>query len=309
MANKSNPSFIVRSRKTTDRRPELCWMNISVEKLKKAAKLDGAEYYFHCHVGDEDFSYRLNARQLLETFKDKKVRTKRSRGRDAHSFYIEYGTGELVHSLSDCHLHEEENTICKLEFCKKGKVGKIEKTKTLEEIFSESKLEKAMTWHERKLLAKLIAKTAIFATVEDFEEDKRQAKHPHIRRKHAHEKQGWKGNEYLDDNTYPNAQMKAVAAKRYNLAPRGYTTCHIWEQTCYDTRYHTCIANLVLLPSAIASLSDFDKQIQDILKFRAWELFKWSPSGKRVPKPSHYPVNWVDFTPKQKKTKKEKSFK
>ena len=87
--------------------------------------------------------------------------------------------------------------------------------------------------------------------------------------------------------------MKAIAAKRYNLAPRSYTTCHIWEQTCYDTRYHTCIANLVLIPSAIASLSDFDKQIHDILKFQAWELFKWPPSGKRVPKPSHYPTNWA----------------
>ena len=290
MANKSNPSFIVRSWKATDRRPDLCWMNIGVEKLKKAAKLGKEDYYFHCCVGDEDFNYCLNAQHLLETFKGKKVRIKRSKRKDAYNFYIEYGTGELVHSLSECHLHEKENTICKLKREKNGKIGEI---KRIEEISAEKELENVLKSKERKLLAKLIAKTAIFATAEDFEEDKRQAKHPHIRRKHAHEKRGWKGDEYLDDNTYPNAQMKAMAAKRYNLAPRSYTTCHIWEQTCYDTRYHTCIANLVLLPSAIASLSDFDKQIQDILKFRAWELFKWSPSGKRVPKPSHYPTNWV----------------
>ena len=290
MANKSNPSFIVGSRKATDRRPDLCWMNIGVEKLKKAAKLGKEDYYFHCYVGDEEFDYYLNAQQLLETFKDKKVRIKRSKGRDAYSFYIQYGTGELVHSLSECHLHEEENTICKLKREKNGKIGEIKK---IEEISAEKELENALKSKERKLLAELIAKTAIFATAEDFEEDKRQAKHPHIRRKHAHEKRGWKGDEYLDDNTYPNAQMKAMGAKRYNLAPRSYTTCHIWEQTCYDTRCHTCIANLVLLPSAIASLSDFDKQIQDILKFRAWELFKWSPSGKPVPRPDDYPRGWA----------------
>ena len=135
MANKSNPSFIVRSRRATDRRPDLCWMNIGVEKLKKAAKLGREDYYFHCHVGDEDFNYCLNAQHLLETFKDKKVRIKRSRGRDVYNFYIEYGTGELVHSLSECHSHEKENTICKLKREKNGKIGKIKK---IEEMSAES---------------------------------------------------------------------------------------------------------------------------------------------------------------------------
>lgn len=120
MANKSDPSFIVRSWKATDRRSDLCWMDIGVEKLKKAAKLGEEEYHFHCFVGGKEFGYYLNAQQLLETFKDKKVRIKRSGGRDAYSFYIRYGTGELVHSLSECHLHEKENTICKLEREKNG---------------------------------------------------------------------------------------------------------------------------------------------------------------------------------------------
>ena len=159
----------------------------------------------------------------------------------------------------------------------------------------------------------LIARTALWAKKEDHlrckSKDGRDiyAASPHVRRKRVGEKRGEytdvEGNEvyrekgkkyYLDDNSYPNAQMKA-ALKRQGIIPKGYETCHIWEETCYDPRYHTCFANLVLLPRAIASLSDHDDNIRDILKYRAYKLFDFWPDEYNPPpveEPKNYPSEW-----------------
>ena len=103
-------------------------------------------------------------------------------------------------------------------------------------------------------------------------------------------KRGKQNGERMDDNSYPNKQMKTSMKKR-GIIPSGYETCHIWEGTCYDPRYHTCYANLVLLPRAIASLSDHSENIRAILKYRAFELFGFKPEGADDPvRPENYPA-------------------
>lgn len=96
----------------------------------------------------------------------------------------------------------------------------------------------------------------------------------------------------LDDNTYANRAMKQAlpaGAKGFDNC----TVCHVWAISCYDERYHTCIANLVILPSALASLSDYDPQVRAALQFRSWELYGWHPHDRERPlRPESYPRNW-----------------
>ena len=78
---------------------------------------------------------------------------------------------------------------------------------------------------------------------------------------------------------------------RKNLV--GFECCHIWPRTCYDPRYHTAIANLVLLPRVLAGLTDHDPSIQRAIQYRAFELYRWYPDGEQPPEqPQVYPENW-----------------
>lgn len=118
---------------------------------------------------------------------------------------------------------------------------------------------------------------------------------PHVRR--ARIGQGEKRGDILDgvrldDNSYANVALKR-ALGLHRLQLEGFEACHIWPRTCYDERFHTVIANLVLLPRALAGLSDHDLEIQASLQYRAYELYAWHPDGTPVPeKPSFYPSHW-----------------
>lgn len=98
----------------------------------------------------------------------------------------------------------------------------------------------------------------------------------------------------LDDNTYANTALKQAlppgAGGFDNCA-----VCHVWPNSCYDQRYHTCLANLVLLPSALASLTDFHPEVQAALQFRSWELYGWYPREQGNPaRAEGYPGWWRD---------------
>ena len=95
----------------------------------------------------------------------------------------------------------------------------------------------------------------------------------------------------LDDNTYANRAIKQAIGADINAI--GFEACHIWPNSCYDERYHTVIANLVLLPRALASLSDHNKEVCQSLQYRAFELYCWFPREEKQPeKPAFYPDNW-----------------
>lgn len=98
----------------------------------------------------------------------------------------------------------------------------------------------------------------------------------------------------IDDNTYPNRAIKQAVSKDIKFV--NYHVCHIWPGTQYDERYHTQLANLVLVPKVIAALIDFCPKVVDVLKYRAYELYGWYPEEETVPeKPSYYPENWGSF--------------
>jgi hypothetical protein len=148
-------------------------------------------------------------------------------------------------------------------------------------------------------LVDLVAETALWAPSE-YVEQMRQKKntvvmYPNIRRKRIDEERGSViGGIKFDDNTYANTAIKrALGIKRTEI--EGYTACHIWPDTCYDERFHTAIPNLVLLPSAIAGLSDFFDNVIQALQFRSFEIYGWYPEGKDEPtKPANYPINWQE---------------
>lgn len=98
--------------------------------------------------------------------------------------------------------------------------------------------------------------------------------------------------ERLDDNTYANhAIRQAIGAPRGQIL--NYHACHIWPQSCYDSSCHTVVANLVLLPSPLAALSDYYDQVLSALQYRAFELFSWCPPQQPEPhRPERYPHNW-----------------
>ena len=112
------------------------------------------------------------------------------------------------------------------------------------------------------------------------------------------------GVERLDDNSYANHAIKqATGISRSNIT--GFEACHIWPGTSYDNRYHTVIANLVLLPRPLAGLSDHDPEIQAVLQFRAYELYGWHPKESTPPKePDYYPKMWTDLRPFTEKVKR-----
>lgn len=101
----------------------------------------------------------------------------------------------------------------------------------------------------------------------------------------------------LDSNTYANVAIKR-ALGLHRLQLEGFEACHIWPLTCYDPRYHTAPANLVLLPRALAGLSDHDLEIQAALQYRALELYEWWPDGfDRPTRPEYYPDCWREPLP------------
>ncbi len=146
--------------------------------------------------------------------------------------------------------------------------------------------------------ASLIALTAIWAPLEAHiaahDGQGNFARVPNCRRKRHFEPRGEVEGIIYDDNSRPNSQMKAMAKKYYGVNLQDFTVCHVWPDTCYDVRYHTCYANLVCIPAAIHSLTDYDSHVESCLKYRAYELFGWKPDDEQVPtKPENYPTEWL----------------
>lgn len=131
-----------------------------------------------------------------------------------------------------------------------------------------------------------------------------KAAYPSIRRARSPERRGTvtaKGVR-LDDNTYANKVLKDSLSHLGKF--EGFAVCHIWPQTCYDERYHTMPANLVLLPRELAGLTDHHRAVEQCLQYRAWELYRWYPDGQTRPeKPANYPNNWREPVPKPISTK------
>lgn len=149
----------------------------------------------------------------------------------------------------------------------------------------------------------LIAETAIWANPKvhsrQIAKTSTAALFPTIRRARPGqgEKRGLKDGIRLDDNNYANVAIKrALGQHRTKII--GFETCHVWPKTCYDCRYHTAIPNLVLIPRALAGLTDHDRSVQAALQYRSYELYGWHPEEVPVPeRPAGYPPNWLEPQP------------
>lgn len=164
-------------------------------------------------------------------------------------------------------------------------------------------------------LTALVAETGLWANPEVHKTLVENSGHgawcPGVRRKGKDEKRGdiVEGNK-LDDNTYANDAIK----KALDIKDResNFSVCHIWEKSCYDEFDHTTIANLVLLPKAISTLTDHHPEVRAALKYRAYELYGWHPKRTAPPiKPDSYPSNWrapLPFTDRIKKSIQRRRF-
>jgi hypothetical protein len=149
-------------------------------------------------------------------------------------------------------------------------------------------------------LAQLVAETAIWIHPHVFytlkQENDLGVWYPNTRRyKQGKEKPGniVEGIR-LDNNNYANTAAKqALGLGRGTLS--NFTVCHIWDDSCYDPKHHTCVANLVLVPRAISSLTDYDELTQSSLRYRAFALYGWYPDHRSQPiEPEGYPNNWME---------------
>lgn len=102
----------------------------------------------------------------------------------------------------------------------------------------------------------------------------------------------------LDDNTMANQAIKKAVLKgleKYGIHKtdikifKGFEACHIWEKTCYDERYHTSVANLVLIPREIAGLTDHCDAVKELLKYESFNRFGFIPDNENTPnEPKNY---------------------
>ena len=154
-------------------------------------------------------------------------------------------------------------------------------------------------------LSALVARCAIWADPGVFHQVARATPHgawyPNTRRIRPGERRGtMDGDVRLDDNTLANIAIKQAVFARANRDCKGFHVCHVWPSTCYDPRYHTSLANLVLLPAALAGLYDHDTGIAALLQFRAYDLFNWHPLDLPGPAcPPNYPPpsGWAPTVP------------
>ncbi len=101
-----------------------------------------------------------------------------------------------------------------------------------------------------------------------------------------------------DDNTIANLAIKNAVIESYKRKYKGiipdisllkdYEACHIWDLP-KDRRYYASIANLILLPRALAKLTDHNDAVKELLRYKVFKRFGFKPDGYDDPKrPKNY---------------------
>ncbi len=149
-------------------------------------------------------------------------------------------------------------------------------------------LTRTLTTSLTTALMDIVAATSIWVPVEKVSPE---PVFPNVKRGRAKDKGCIFNDIRIDDNTYANRAIKEAISK--NIKFEDFEVCHIWPGTTYDERYHTLLQNLVMIPRALAGLTDHLDDVINMLKYRAWELYGWYPEGRDVPqKPNYYPSYW-----------------
>jgi hypothetical protein len=108
-----------------------------------------------------------------------------------------------------------------------------------------------------------------------------------------------------------NAQKSLLTALGV-ARPTNWTVCHIWgyDDASFqaggsivgDPRYYTCIANMILLPTALKGFTDAMPEIKRVLRTCAFHLYGWACEDSNVSAeaaairsgeiPEYYPHDW-----------------
>ena len=98
-----------------------------------------------------------------------------------------------------------------------------------------------------------------------------------------------------DDNTYANLYIKKAIIESFRLKYgvgiflssatklfKDYEACHVWDKPT-DRRYYASIANLVLVPRALAQLTDHNDAVKKLLRYEVYQRFKFCPDEENKP--------------------------
>jgi len=100
----------------------------------------------------------------------------------------------------------------------------------------------------------------------------------------------------LDDNTGPTDTFlwtNGIGRNSY----RDVQFCHVWPRST-DPCCYTNLANICILPSFLAKLSDTHAEVVRLLRIRAFELFAWKPDDAETPDWAEMPgVTWAECLP------------
>lgn len=112
-----------------------------------------------------------------------------------------------------------------------------------------------------------------------------------------------------DDNTCANIYIKTAILVSYKNKFDGnplftlgtkdyfadYEACHVWDLPG-DRRYYASIGNLVLVPRALAQLTDHCDAVKQLLRYEVWKRFGFKPDEEKKPKkPTFYKkIHWRD---------------
>ena len=102
----------------------------------------------------------------------------------------------------------------------------------------------------------------------------------------------------FDTNTTPRWALfwsHGIAATHH---PKGWTVAHVWA-AAKDPEAYTNLANLVLMPECLGSLSDKKGPLCQYLEYHAYAVYGWKPIGFAVPiKPKGFDdIVWDYFEP------------
>ncbi len=105
-------------------------------------------------------------------------------------------------------------------------------------------------------------------------------------------------NIMYDDNTSPRWAILWSHGFETTAHIKGWTFAHVWNES-KDPEAYTHVANLVMMPECLASLSDKDGPLVPFLRYHAEAVYGWRPKGKpAVGKPSGYnDMEWNYFKP------------
>ncbi len=102
-----------------------------------------------------------------------------------------------------------------------------------------------------------------------------------------------------DDNTAPRwALLWAHGYLRSTFPPGGWTFAHVWNKS-KDPEAYTHVANLVMMPECLGSLSDKKGPLTEVLRYHALSKYGWCPKEESIDKkPNGYDdLQWNYFSP------------